>query len=130
MERTEMLAKKAKTLLDLGGAVGPAWMDEAACREAILRELHPDGARCPRCGHALPEGKAGAFWEVRRMRCDACGAWFTALSGTPMDRMHIGFRCLAILALGVASGWSASEIARRIDRDPDTVRRYVRRFAG
>jgi len=78
----------------------------------------------------LPGDKTEVFWAGRRLCCGFCGGWFTAQSGTVLDRMHLGYRDVVFLYWARDAGWSAAEIGRAIGRDPDTVRRYLRRLFG
>jgi len=90
---------------DVMTAPAHAFFNEAVCREWILKRLHPDGAYCPGCGLAVPERALPRFWEAERVKCSACGKFFTALTGTFLSGCQLDFcrviRLADLLALGV-----------------------------
>lgn len=50
------------------------FFNEKACRDYVLRRLHPDGPQCPGCGRRVNnEISINNFWELRRCECKHCG---------------------------------------------------------
>ena len=84
-------------------------MDPDACYQFLVRTLHPDGLRCPRCGQ--PEG----LWVHDRHRPPVldyqcrCGAVFNAYTATPLQKTH---RTPAQLVLILRGIWQATPTAR------------------
>lgn len=90
-------------------------LNEEACRDWFLRKLHPEGARCPECGHEIiSEKKASSFWELKRVTCLACGRTFSAVTGTSLHKIGIEFRALYLLLFMVAHGIRVNKIAAQL----------------
>lgn len=69
------------------------FLNEDSCRDAIFKILHPDGASCPFCGHAITEGAAlRNFFELRRCCCPICGRWFKGTTRTVLHGSHMNMR--------------------------------------
>jgi len=76
-----------------------SFVNEAAAREYILRQLHPlPQQRCPSCGAVIAdETTQRNFWKGRRCACKACGRWFSATSGTYLQGTQMSFAQLLVL---------------------------------
>lgn len=98
------------------------FLDAGHCRQWVLRRLHPKGARCPECGHALEDEKRVRFWENMRIRCSYCGKYFTALTGTFLNGTHLNFQEMVLFGILWALGLPNRNIAGRIGCSPETIR--------
>lgn len=105
------------------------FLDEAACRSWILTRIHGDGEhRCPGCHVVLDEKSLPRFWEGKRIRCRACGKFFTALTGTFLAGCHMTFRGVILFAIFLHFKISTREIARILRISPETVRLWEIKF--
>lgn len=96
---------------------------EDACRDYILKTLHPDGAHCPECGSTLEsEATIRNFWEMRRCQCQVCNKWFTATTRTILHNSQLDMRQFFVLATFLPIGMPIEEIARIAGISPGTVR--------
>jgi transposase-like protein len=90
-------------------------LNEEACRDWFLRKLHPDGARCPKCGQEITsEKKANSYWDMKRVSCLACGRSFSAVTGTSLHKIGIEFRALYLLLFLVTHGVRVNRIAANL----------------
>lgn len=65
-------------------------LNPLACRDWLLGQLHPVGPVCPSCNLAVDEPRAARrFFALRAVRCEGCGARFTALR----ERFSAVHRC-------------------------------------
>lgn len=110
------------SLRTAGAALGPDKLDEAACRLWVLHQLHPEGARCPACGAPVNSGRPLASWQaMKRVCCNSCGKYFTAATGTILQKMKISVRQLMLIAWGLCLGLGISHIAGICGVDESTV---------
>lgn len=112
---------------EVAQAFGADFLDEAFCRQWILSRLH-SGARCPQChrplaGRALPRFKKGA-----RIRCNACGKFFTALTGTFLSGCHLDYRSMILLPLLLRFGLRHDRIAATLHVSAGMVRLWEIKF--
>ena len=106
-------------------------LDEAKCRDVILRRLHPRKGACPSCGAPLDETTARNFWQGRRCVCKACNRWFTALSGTSLHGTQLSFSQIFLLGTFenyFTNGITPADVAKAVGVSTDTVRVWQRRF--
>lgn len=90
-------------------------ISEDACRDWFLRTIHPSGAFCPECNHAVTgEKKLQAFWSLRRVTCQFCGRTFSAVTGTALKGIGIDFRALYILLFMVSHGTPAKNVSKQL----------------
>ena len=109
-------------------AFGPLFLDPDACREWVIKTLHPAGAKCPACG-ALQEGnRMQRFWDGGRLQCAKCGKWFTAMTGTFLSGGHSDFRGIFLMALMMGLGIDNKTIAQKCKITPETVRMWRKKF--
>lgn len=104
------------------------FLDEAVCRQWIIERLHPGGAICPECGKELSDKCQERFWNNERIKCKYCGKWFTALTGTMFQGIHMDFRAIIILALFLGMNQAASTVACFIGGNENTVRSWRSKF--
>lgn len=88
-------------------------MDEDACRDWLVRYLHPDALACPRCGaEERRVAQQNGFWTG--WRCRLCDRYYTALSGTVFAKTRQRPSTLVLLVRGVAQGVSTARLAREL----------------
>ncbi|WKZ34017.1 MAG: hypothetical protein QY316_06365 [Thermodesulfobacteriota bacterium] len=125
-------ALKYFTASDAAAAFSVDFLDEAACRAWVLRNLHPGEARCPGC-RASVEGPGAVrnFWAGERCACKLCGRKFTAVSGTFLQGAQLAFRQVFLMAALMEvreHGLDIKLIAGMIGVSPDTIRIWLRKF--
>jgi hypothetical protein len=90
---------------DVLGVFAVEFLAEVFCRYWVIGKLHPDDQmRCPECGANVPDNLLRSFWDAKRIKCDHCGKYFTALTGTFLSGCHFDFREIVLLAFMLALG--------------------------
>ncbi|MFQ5481026.1 MAG: MJ0042-type zinc finger domain-containing protein [Thermodesulfobacteriota bacterium] len=115
----------------VAAAFSPASLDEHVCRLWLLSSLHPAGAVCPSCDSRLDVSQSRRFWAGKKLRCKTCGAWFTALTGTPLSGSKLDYRqvyLLAVLTEFMAMELTPARVAEIIGVSADTVRFWIKKF--
>ena len=116
---------------DVGREFGAGFLDEGVCRWWILKKIHGDGQiTCPECHVPLTDVALRRFWEGNRIRCRACGKYFTALTKTFLSGCHMNFREIVLLADFLHHNYPAREIARILRISPETVRLWEIKFGA
>jgi transposase-like protein len=112
-------------------AFGPDFLDGDACRDWILLQTHPAGPACPWCGKPVNSPRLQDTWQsLGRVQCTACGRFFTALTGTALNKTGLDCRGYVLLCLLLALGAGDQAIARKLGINRETVRRWRLRFAA
>lgn len=102
---------------------------ESFCRYWVIEQLHPNKKfTCPECGTPIAENLMRSFWENKRMQCDACGKWFTALTNTFLSGCHLDFPHIVLFSLLIGLGVEDKEIARIIKITTESVRLWKIKF--
>ena len=128
MPRPEKLAKRTPTSRDVFNRFGAYLLDEDRCRDLVIANLHPVPA-CPGCATKLTWTQDAAFRQNKRVRCNQCGRFFTALSGTPLSGMQMDFRTFVLLCFCLEAGLTNAQISILIGDTADTVRAWRRKLA-
>ena len=128
MPRAENLAKRTPTTRDVFNRFGAYLLDEDRCREMVISKLHPAPC-CPDCAAKLTWTQDAAFRQNKRVRCNQCGRFFTALSGSPLSGMHMDFRAFVLLCFCLEAGLNNTQISMLIGDTTDTVRAWRRKLA-
>ena len=85
-------------------------MDPDACYQFLVRTLHPDGLRCPRCDragdHSVHDRHRPPVFDYR---CRGCRAVFNASTGTPLQQTHRSPIQWVLILRGI---WQAAPTAR------------------
>jgi transposase-like protein len=124
-------APRTFTPPDIGRVFNARFLDEVYCRHWILTAIHGEGPdTCPACHAALTGVVLQRFWEGRRIRCRACGKFFTARTGTFLDGCHMDFREVVLLAVFLHFRIHPREIARILKVSPETVRLWEIKFSA
>jgi transposase-like protein len=90
-------------------------MDEQACYEMLLSQLHPDGMGCPRCKTC-----AGIRHHRRRReavadyRCGSCRCVFNIFTGTVFQGTRRRPSELILIQRGISQGQSTAQLAREL----------------
>ena len=99
-----------------------------ACRVWLSGELHPAGPACPRCGDPIPEARRARFADWGRLQCAACGAWFSATTGTVLQGAKLSAPAIVALAVLLAAGMDPAPAARALGINPGTARQWAGRL--
>jgi transposase-like protein len=105
------------------------FLNEERCRIRILRTIHKE-AQCPRCRADIKGDSFFKFWENKRVQCNTCGRYFTALTDTVFSHTRMSFSEIVIMLFLMGVGRSSSDIADRISIDVSMVRAWRRKFAA
>lgn len=132
MQDDEKSAKPSRAKIfhneDVMHAMSGALLDESSCRKLILQMLWPDGAICPNCGTALTARSEQKFWTGERFRCQSCGTFSTALSGTFLSGSQFSFAEIVILAYSLSlTSWDRP-IAEVLAVHPQTIKLWRLKF--
>jgi transposase-like protein len=93
-------------------------MDPDACYQFLVRLLHPDGLRCPRCQRAGEHPVHDRHRSpVLDYRCRGCSAVFNAYTGTPLQQTHRPPVHLALILRGIWQGTPTARLARELGCD-------------
>jgi transposase-like protein len=106
------------------------FLDEGKCRVWIMWLLHRDETICPGCGSPIAERTLQSFWQCKRVRCDSCGKYFTALTDTFLSGCHFHFREIVLLSLLIALGVQDRQIATMLKISTENVRLWKLKFNG
>ena len=112
---------------DVARAFGADFLDEAFCRQWILSRLHSE-ILCPQCRSTLTERALRRFKKGARIRCNACGKFFTALTGTFLSGCHLDYRSLILLPLLLRFGLRRDRIASVLHVSAEMVRLWDLKF--
>lgn len=89
-------------------------MDEQACYDQLIRVLHPDGLRCPRCGSDQANVHRRHRAPVLDYRCRGCGRVFNAFTGTVLAGTPKRPAQIMLILRGIAQGVSTARLAREL----------------
>jgi transposase-like protein len=104
------------------------FLDESHCRQWLLSRLHLGSPACPGC-HKSIEGMAlQRFWEGKRIACRHCQKFFTARTGTFLDRCHMQYGEIVILAVFLALRIHPIIIAKILQCSTETIRLWEKKF--
>lgn len=102
-------------------------LSPTACRDWLLGQLHPAGPVCPTCGQAVDDPRAARrFFAQRAVRCEGCGARFTAFTGTIFSGAQMPLEDIATMLLLFKLGQRDAEIAENLDCNRSTISRWRR----
>lgn len=112
---------------DVLEACGAELLDEARCRNWLIRTLHPEGIHCPFCGTPAKACQVDALQEGKWVRCQACPRHFSAFSKSTLSKLH--WRCTEFvqLLLFFSAGWSVKRIATKLECSESAVRSWESR---
>jgi len=125
---------RQKGALELGvektATVALGLLEERECREWLLREIHTFGPCCPGCGAELvSERQRASWWAGRRVCCKRCGKYFSAVTGTVLNKMGLSYRQAFLLLLGLDLNLDLKVIAGLCHCHRDTVRLWRDKLA-
>jgi len=110
-------------------------LDEKWCKAWVMERLHGDQPWmgndppfCPGCGSPVPDRMMHSFWECKRIRCDICGKYFTALTGTFLSGCHFSFQETVLMAFMISLGVADKQIANTLKISAENVRLWRHRF--
>ena len=116
---------------DVAGKFSAEFLDEDVCRRWILEKIYDGMAiSCPQCSALLTENRLRRFWLAERIRCHACGKFFTALTDTFLQGCHLAFREIILLAIFLHFNIHHREIASILRISTETVRLWDIKFSA
>jgi transposase-like protein len=107
-------------------AIELAALDAQPASTVIIEERFANGATCPHCKseHVTRHGHASG---LQRYRCQACSKTFTALTGTPLNRLHKRGKWLD-QAQALQDGRTLRDVACTLNIHLSTAHRWRHRF--
>lgn len=103
--------------------------NETECRSWILKQLHPEGAKCPNCGTPVISEKTLSTWAaLGRVSCRSCSRFFTAATGTMIQGAKIDLRTLYCLALFLSLQVPVAKIVQILKVSHGTVTNWGHRL--
>jgi transposase-like protein len=107
-------------------AVELAALDAQPASSVIIEGRFANGATCPHCKseHVTRHGHASG---LQRYRCQACSKTFTALTGTPLNRLHKRGKWLD-QAQALHDGRTLRDVACTLNIHLSTAHRWRHRF--
>ena len=103
-------------------------LDEVWCRMFILKRLHGEDPRCPECSGTIQEKSLQRFWLGERVRCEVCGKFFTALTGTFLSGSHLSFQEIILLMFLLQIHVPDKQVAEVIEVSVEAVRIWRHKF--
>lgn len=105
------------------------FLDATCCRVWIIDQLHGSSEKnCPECGAEIQGRPLQNFCSGGRVRCNCCGKFFTALTGTAFSGLHCNYRELFFIAVCLGIGMTNQEIAEKMEYSSEAVRLIRKRF--
>ncbi len=126
----DMLSRDGLNGAVSGLKLGAALFDEAACLEWLLKQCHSGEPSCPYCNHPLPTSRHSRFYAGGKFQCSGCQRWFTARTGTVLDKTRLDPRQVVAIVVLKTLGQGTGRIARFAGVDAATVNRWVKRLGS
>ncbi len=102
------------------------WPDEADCAETWRKVRWPDGVRCVECGSQDVTCRTQNYrGHLCRYRCNACGKWFSDLTGTELAHTKVSLAQWFYLMRELDKGRPVLPIADEIDVTYKTAHRMA-----
>lgn len=112
-------------------ALNASFLDEGVCIRWIIRELHSPVIKCPRCSMIILDSRRlRRFWSVERIRCERCGAFFTALTDTIFSGCHLGLREIYLMLVLLDLGVKDKIIAEKLKVSQEAIRLWRKKLSG
>jgi transposase-like protein len=128
MEMTKNTARYNILPQDVLKVFSAIFLDEGHCRQWIIDRLHPDGLRCPKCGHELTKKQSDFFVLGKRVMCQSCGKCFNVRTDTLLSCSHMTYSQIFLLAFLLGTNQPCDYIAKSIGCDEETVRLWKHKF--
>lgn len=106
------------------------FLSESACRDWVLKRLHPTGAHCPGCCTAVPERSLQRFWMSERVKCCQCNKFFDARTNTFLSGCQLSYRKVMLLAVLLSPDLTDKAIAVILDMSAANVCLWRNKFAA
>lgn len=108
-------------------------MDDELSAVWLLKQLHPNGMKCPHCGRGVEHAR-----EFRRTtkshlvvyRCNSCQGIYNLYSGTILAGKHLRPAQAALLLRGAYKGRPITTIAHEIGVDQRTIQEMYDTIRG
>jgi transposase-like protein len=98
-------------------------LDADWCRSWVLQHIHGSLAGCPHCDQVIgDERRQETFWRRGRLRCNKCGRYFDAHTGTILAGTSLDYREIYLLAFLLGAGLPVREVSKRLGINESTVR--------
>lgn len=96
-------------------------LEEEACRQFLIRRVHPTGAKCPVCRTSIDGRQAETFNARGRVHCNSCGRWFGYRTETIFSGTTLNDRQIFLLLLLLANNCPTAKIAASCKVSEETV---------
>ncbi|MCK5680194.1 hypothetical protein KAI46_05215 [bacterium] len=115
----------------LGAAAGWRWLDENFCRVWLLEQFYPTGPCCAICREPVRPGRVfRSWWQLKRIRCHACGKFYKASKNTILHNCALDLRQVVMLAWAYSLGLTNVTAAGLAGTDKTTARNWRLRLAA
>ena len=104
------------------------FLSESACRDWVMKRIHPTGAYCPGCHVAIPEKSLQRFWNSQRVKCCQCNKFFDARTGTFLSGCQMDYREVILLAVLLTPDITDKIIADILNISAENVRLWRNKF--
>jgi transposase-like protein len=104
-------------------------MDEDKCYAFLVEILHPDGMKCPKCGHPTEDCPVHRRDRapVLYYRCK-CGRVYNAFNDTMFQGTHYACSEIVRMMQGFSQGVTTSHLARELKRDRTNLIEWRKKF--
>lgn len=127
-KQTDLLSRGVFVPGDVLEVFNAAVLDEQWCRAWVLKRLHRESPCCPGCEEEITDNRMQSFCEDKRIRCDRCGKYFTARTGTFLSGCHFTFQEIVLLAFLLALDVADKQIAATLKISAENVRLWRHKF--
>jgi transposase-like protein len=103
-------------------------MDEERCRAWLIRRLHGADWSCPGCSRPVNSNLLARYFDGGRIKCSACGTFFTALSGTFLSGVHFNCRQIIVMYFMMSQGIFDKQISETVGINIESVRLWRKKL--
>jgi transposase-like protein len=95
-------------------------MDEDTCHSYLLRQLHPDGLKCPHCcSEDRYVAKKNTWFDG--YKCVCCKRYYTMYTGTAFEKTRQPASKLVLILRGFAKGETTAGLSRELKLDRENL---------
>ena len=99
-------------------------LDPESSLDWLNRHFHPDGMRCPRCGHDVSAARSfreTGCSELTTYRCQGCESVYNLYTGTVFQGRHLTPQEVVLFLRGVSKGEASTTLAKELGLSYPTV---------